>query len=276
LREDLARHLEALLAEPLPAIPLDGTLLAAARATFSRVPPANRVYSRIVPSGAAKSIQPWRPADALGSAGVRLFLRASGKPLTDGIPGFYTVEGFYKVLLPALGDVTKQVASESWVLGDRSEVAPDSADAQRLERDVIRLYESDYAKQWDAMLADLNLVPLRTPEQAAQDLFILGSPQSPMRDLLVSITRQLTLTQPPPAPKAEAAKSLGEAAAQQVAPNALARLKPILGTQSAGPPPEPPGQKIDDRYRALRDFVGTGPGAPIDQALKAIDGLHLR
>ena len=276
LREDLARHLEALLAEPLPAIPLDGTLLAAARATFSRVPPANRVYSRIVPSGAAKSVQPWRPADALGSAGVRLFLRASGKPLTDGIPGFYTVDGFYKVLLPALGDVTKQVASESWVLGDRSEVAPDSADAQRLERDVIRLYESDYAKQWDAMLADLNLVPLRTPEQAAQDLFILGSPQSPMRDLLVSITRQLTLTQPPPAPKAEAAKSLGEAAAQQVAPNALARLKPILGTQSAGPPPEPPGQKIDERYRALRDFVGTGPGAPIDQALKAIDGLHLQ
>ena len=157
-----------------------------------------------------------------------------------------------------------------------AEVAPDSADAQRLERDVIRLYESDYAKQWDAMLADLNLVPLRTPEQAAQDLFILGSPQSPMRDLLVSITRQLTLTQPPPAPKAEAAKSLGEAAAQQVAPDALARLKPILGTQSAGPPPEPPGQKIDDRYRALRDFVGTGPGAPIDQALKAIDGLHLQ
>jgi type VI secretion system protein ImpL len=126
------------------------------------------------------------------------------------------------------------------------------------------------------MLADLNLVPLRTPDQAAQDLFILGSPQSPMRDLLVSVARQLTLTQPPPAPPAEKAKALAEAAAQKVAPNALARLKPLLGTQSAGPPPEPPGKKIDDRYRVLRDFVGTGPGAPIDQALKAIDGLHQR
>ena len=94
--------------------------LAAARKTFSRVPLANRVYSRIASSGAAKAVQPWRPADALGAAGVRVFVRASGKPLTEGVPGFYTIDGFYKVLLPALGNVTKQVASESWVLGSAS------------------------------------------------------------------------------------------------------------------------------------------------------------
>ena len=87
---------------------------------------------------------------------------------------------------------------------------------------MIALYEADYAKHWDAMLADLNLVPLRTPEQAAQDLYILGSPQSPMRDLLASIARQLTLSQPPPAPsgggEAEAGKDVGKARSpQQVA-----------------------------------------------------------
>jgi type VI secretion system protein ImpL len=274
LREDLGRHLDTLLAEPLPSIPLDGALLAAARATFSRVPPANRVYSRIAPSAEANAIAPWRPADALGAAGIRVFVRASGKPLTDGIPGFYTVDGFYKVLLPALGDATRQVAGESWVLGSRSEIAPDSGAAQRLERDVIRLYDDDYAKHWDAMLGDLALVPLRTSDQAAQDLFILGSPQSPIRDLLVSIARQLTLTEPPPPTAAEKAKSLAESAAEKVAPKALERLGPLIGIQKGGPPPEPPGKRIDDRYKALRDFVGTGPGAPIDQALKAIDGLH--
>ena len=40
--------------------------------------------------------------------------------MTDGIPGFYTVDGFYKVLLPQLPDATRQVASESWVLGKQS------------------------------------------------------------------------------------------------------------------------------------------------------------
>jgi type VI secretion system protein ImpL len=275
VRDDLARHLDALLAEPLPAIPLDGALLASARATFSRVPLVSRVYSRIVSSGAAQSVPPWRPADALGAAGVRVFVRASGKPLTEGVPGFYTVDGFYKVLLPALGDVTKQVASESWVLGSRSQLAPNSVEAQRLERDVIATYEADYTKQWNAMLADLNVVPLRSAEQASQALYVLGSPQSPMRDLLVSIARQLTLSQPPIAPAAEAAaKSLTDAAAQQATSSAAARLKSVLGAQSAGSLAEPPGKKIDERYRQLREFAGTGPGAPIDQALKAIDALR--
>jgi len=274
VREDLTRHLNALFANRLPEIPLDGALLAAARTTFTRVPLARRVYSRIASSGAAQAVPPWRPADALGAAGVRVFMRASGKPLTDGIPGFYTIDGFYKVLLPALGDATKQVASESWVLGSRFELAPHSPEAQRLGEEVIELYEAEYIKRWDAMLKDLSLVPLRTLEQAAQDLYILGSPQSPIRELLVSIARQLTLSQPPPAPPTEAAKSAAEGIAKQLAPDAAARLKPLLGTPSTGPPPEPPGKKIDDRYRVLRDFVGTGPGAPIDQALKVIDGLH--
>jgi type VI secretion system protein ImpL len=273
-REELSRHLNALFGNRLPQIPLDGALLAAARTTFSRVPLASRVYTRIASSGAAQAIQQWRPADVLGPAGVRVFIRASGKPLADGVPGFYTIEGFHKVLLPALGDATKQIASESWVLGSRSEIAPNSAEANRLERDVIELYDKEYAKRWDAMLGDLNLVPLRTLEQAAQDLYILGSPQSPIRDLLVAIARQLTLSQPPPAPPSEAAKSTAEGLAKQLAPDAAGRLKPLLGMQSPGPPPEPPGKKIDDRYRALRDFVGTGPGAPIDQVLKVIDGLH--
>jgi type VI secretion system protein ImpL len=275
VRDHLTRHLDALLAEPLPQIPLDGALLESARKTFSRVPLANRIYSRIASSGAAQSVPPWRPADSLGAAGVRVFARASGRPLTDGVPGFYTVDGFYKVLLPALGNVTKQVTKESWVLGPGSEIAPDSAQAQRLERDVIALYEADYAKQWDAMLAELSLVPLRTPEQAEQDLYILGSPQSPIRDVLASIARQLTLSQPPPAPAGEAAaKSLGESALKKLAPDAAERLKSVVPAPGAGPAAEPPGKKIDDRYRALRDFVGNGPGAPIDQALKVIDALH--
>jgi type VI secretion system protein ImpL len=275
VRDGLTRHLDALLTEPLPQIPLDGALLESARKTFSRVPLSNRVYSRIASSGAAQSVPPWRPADALGAAGVRVFARASGKPLTEGVPGFYTVDGFYKVLLPALGNVTKQIAKESWVLGPGSEITPDSAQARRLERDVITLYEADYAKQWDAMLADLSLVPLRTPEQAEQDLYILGSPQSPIRDILASIARQLTLSQPPPAPPAEAAaKSLGENALKKLEPDAAERLKSVLPPQGTGPAAKPPGKRIDDQYRALRDFVGSSPGAPIDQALKAIDALH--
>ena len=49
---------------------------------------------------------------------------------------------------------------------------------------MVTLYARDYEQAWDAMLDDLNFVPLRSIPQAAQDLYMLGSPQSPMRDLL--------------------------------------------------------------------------------------------
>lgn len=271
-RDDLVKHLDALLTEPLPSISPDGELIEAARATFSRVSLARRVYSRIVPSSAAQSVAPWRPTDALGPAGTRVFVRASGKPLTEGVPGFYTVNGLYTVLLPALGNATKQVASESWVLGPRSELRPDSSEARRLEHDVIALYEDDYAKQWDAMLNDLNIVPLRSPQQAAQDLYVLASPQSPMRDLLSAIARQLTLSQPPAA--VAAAEAVAKAAVQQNAPNVPSQLRPLLAAQDAIKAPPPPGKEIDNKYRSLRDYVGKGPGAAIDQTLKALDALR--
>ena len=67
---------------------------------------------------------------------------------------------------------------------------------------------------------DLDIAPMRNLQQAVQDLYILASPQSPMRDLLAGITRQLTLTQPPPPPPGVAgavqgaAQAAGAAAAQ--------------------------------------------------------------
>ena len=278
-RDSLARHLDALLAGSLPEILLDGELVAQARATFSRVPLAQRVYSRIKPAAAAQRVAPWKPSDALGPAGVRVFLRASGKALSDGIPGFLTVEGFHKVLLPSLGGAAKGVASESWVLGKRAELDPNGPEMRSLERDVIALYSADYAEAWDKMLADLDVVPLRSMTQAAQDLYILSSPQSPMRDLLASASRQLNLSVPPP-PPAGVAGAAGTAAASATAAAATAagsagsRLQGLLGGATDQPIARPPGSQIDDRYRALRDLMGNGAGAPVDQVLKSLNDLQ--
>ncbi len=271
-RADLARHLDALFENPLPAIPLDGALVAAARATFSRVSLASRVYSRIR-SSAAQSVPPWRPSDALGPAGAPFFVRASGKPLSDGIPGFYTVKGLYRVLLPALPDAAKDVASESWVLGKSAELNPRSPEVAHLEGGVIALYEGRYAKRWDAMLGDLDLVPWRTPQEGVQDLYVLASPQSPMRALLASIARELTLTKPPASPPGKrAAKAAAESAAQQALPSAATRLQRLF--VSPAPGAAPPGKEIDARYRALRAYVGSGSGAAIDQLSQAMDALR--
>lgn len=280
LRDSMERHLAALLDLPLEKVPLDGALIEDARRTFSRVTLAERVYNTIKASQPARALPPWRPADAAGASGVRVFVRASGKPLTEGVVGFYTVDGFHKVLLPNLPAATIQVASESWVLGKDAQIDPASPQVLTLQRDVIALYTADYAKQWDALMADLDVEPMRNLQQAVQDLYILGSPQSPMRDLLAGITRQLTLTQPPPPPPGVAgavqgAAQAGTAAAAQAVTGTAARLQGVLG-QASGPPPEPPGKAIEDRYAALIAFVGKGPGAPIDNALKLLNDLQVQ
>jgi type VI secretion system protein ImpL len=273
LRESLGLHLNALLAAPLPRIELDGELVAKARETFGRAPVAQRVYSRIRPSEAALSLPPWKPSDALGAAGVRVFVRASGRPLSDGVPGFFTVEGFHTVLLPSVRRAAQAVASESWVLGQPMDLRPDGPRMQSLERDVIALYESDYAQAWDALLADLDVAPLRSLPQAAQDLFILGSPQSPMRELLVSVSRQLALSTPPAnrigdrdTPHAERARPVTD---QEARLQALFRLGPRSDAAVARP-----GHEIDDRYRALRETVNTDAGAQIDRVLKIVTSLQ--
>ena len=79
---------------------------------------------------------------------------------------------------------------------------------------MVKLYLDDYAKAWDDLLQDIEIVPLRSLPQAAQDLYILASPQSPMKELLTAIARQLTLSEPP---KSAAAKTAAEAAAKKAA-----------------------------------------------------------
>ncbi|HXT81673.1 MAG TPA: type VI secretion system membrane subunit TssM, partial [Acetobacteraceae bacterium] len=278
LRDSLERHLAALLEQPLPKVALDGALVEDARRTFSRVSLADRVYLSIKRSPQASALPPWRPSDAAGASGTRVFVRRSGAPLTEGVPGFYTVDGFYKVLLKELPTATTQVAGDSWVLGKKAEIDPASPAALSLQKDVVALYTADYAKQWDALLADLDVQPLTNLQNGVQTLYILSSPQSPMRDLLAGITRELTLTQPPPPPPgaagaAEKAAQAAATAAAGAANTAAARLQGLLG-QTAGAPPEPPGKAIEDRYAALIKFVGKGPGAPLDNVLKLLNDLQ--
>ncbi len=265
MRADLLRHLDALLAGPLPTVPLDGALVSQARSTFSRVSPAERVYSRIRPGAAASAVPPWSPGLALGGGSEgQLFTRISGRPLGDGIPGFYTAEGFRSVLLPALRSAARDVTDEAWVLGRQPGAAgPDNL--QALEAGVIALYAADYIRLWDAMLDDLALEPFRNHADAVQKLYVMASPQSPLRDLLVSIVHELA-----PAHEAAAGGNAGRAADPH-----NSRLSAVFAQGRPDDPAPLPGEQIDAHYRALIDFTGqTGQAEPITGIFRLLNQLQ--
>jgi type VI secretion system protein ImpL len=120
VRDALMAHLETTLARNFHRYPVDGALVDASRRIFSRLPLSERVFTRLQAAVASQNIAPWRPADALGAAGQRYFLRASGTALTEGVPGIYTVDGLYRGLLPVLGQTVRQGVAEYWVLGPRA------------------------------------------------------------------------------------------------------------------------------------------------------------
>jgi type VI secretion system protein ImpL len=237
-RASLGRHLAALLDGSLPAIALDGPLVTQARTTIGRVPLAQRAWSRLKPMATARNLPPWRPGDALGPAGVRVFLRLSGHGLEEGIPGLYTIKGLREAVLPGLPRAAQEAAGESWVLGEA--IDPNGPQRRTLEGDIIGLYAAEYAAAWDAMLKDLDLAPMRSLTQAAQDLYILASAHSPLRNLLA-------------------------AAGQELAP-------------AAALPADSPARErlaaLDERYKPLRLLFGTGGAAPIDQAMRPLGDLQ--
>jgi type VI secretion system protein ImpL len=270
LREALLHHLDALLMDPLPSVSLDGDLVEQARQVFGHVSFAQRAYSRIHLSALAQRLPPWRPSDALGAAGVGLFVRASGKTLSDGIAGFFTIDGFHAVLLPSLDLAAQSVISESWVLGQPVEFDPNGSQIHTLRHQIIDLYENDYAHAWDGMLSDLNVAPMPSLPRAAQDLYVITSPESPMRALLVSVARQLRLSLPSTTGQTSAAP-LQKAAAPQNGYGTAGQLPAVLSKlQKAEPVVSAPGHEIDERYAALLSFIGGGSGAPLDQALKSL------
>lgn len=82
------------------------------------------------------------------------------------------------------------LAEEQWVLGH----APaDQQNVASLAADVRRLYFQDYQRQWDALLADIDFVPITSVAQAADVLRVISGPSSPLKKLLVAVARETDL-----------------------------------------------------------------------------------
>lgn len=270
LRDALAGHLDALLAEDFIAYPVDGALVDQARRIFSRLPMAERIYTRL--RTAAANVAPWKPAELLGPAGQRWFARASNRPLAEAeVPGLFTVDGLHRALLPRLPAAILEAAGESWVLGPEA-AAGMASDPRQLEQAVLRLYAEDYARAWQAMLSDLVLPPFRNLPQASEALNLLGAPNSPIRDVLRGAARQLSPGTPPEPPGGAAGAAAGQAAAAAAQAVAPSRIAAAVGAAMQPSSAAPVAQVVEERFRPLREAAG----APLDGTLQIVNDLFVQ
>lgn len=278
-RSQLSQHLDALLAQGavVSPVPEDAALVAATRAQLSSVPLPQRVYNRMRQQGLGSDYPEFSVVRAAGNNAALVFTRASGRPLTKGVPGLFSYAGYHKGFQSEVGRVSAELAEEQgWVLGvaepARSASALPFAGAS-LADDVRRIYLNEYAATWEAFIADIRIVPLTSLSQSVQTARLLSAPDSPLPLLVKALSRETTLGE-------SAAKSVIEKAGQRAAgvikqssetiTKMIAPTKPV----AAGPPIE---SIVDDRFAGLRQLATAPEGgkAPIEDTVALIGEVHL-
>jgi type VI secretion system protein ImpL len=260
-RQALTAHLQALFAKQPPNARLDQRLIDDLRRQLQQLPVAQRVYDRVKRHKLPEGVSDFRISEAAGRDAALVFTRKSGKPLGDPLSGFFTAKGYRQAFLATSLSQAGTLAEEQWVLGrDQAE----QQNAVSLAADVRRLYFQDYLRQWDALLADIDFVPITSVAQAADVLRVISGPTSPLKKLLVAVARETDLQQEDKLLAAQGAKVDGSV------DQLKQHLGALLGQEQASNNSAPvvSDDPITAHFAELNALVNKGEGEPA-----AIDGL---
>ncbi|WP_096474367.1 type VI secretion system membrane subunit TssM [Burkholderia stabilis] len=278
-RSALRAHLAALFGNRVAVspYPMNERLVADVRERLRQVPFSQRLYRQLTRTlRPATSAFDFSVARAVGPDASLVFRRQSGKPLSEGVPGLYTRNGYRNVFAPRLtGEVESYGREEVWVLNLGLSEIPGPNDAAAWARDIRQLYLNDYLKIWDDYLADIKLQRTATLAQSIQVARALSSADSPLTRLMAALARDTALGDAPGGARNLAAR------AQDKVDEARSSLSQIFAGQAsdANPSAAAPAsaeQIVDSHFAGFRAFApGSGDQAQgFDAVLKSIDALY--
>ncbi|MBN9124935.1 MAG: type VI secretion protein [Nitrosospira sp. 56-18] len=279
-RKMLEAHLDNLLAHGQVAspIPVNLQLIANVRHLVIQTPIAQRIYNRLKLQHAGSDMPEFAIARAAGPSAALVFSRASGQPLTNGVPGLFSHDGYYKVFSVNAREVTRELSEEeSWVLGieekNRNRLLNPAGEARILD-DVRRLYLEDYAQIWSQFIDDIRLAPVENLQKSIQLARLLSAADSPLVSLMRAIVREVTLLDVDEEDKTVADKTSDKV---KIARDKLETLFGRTGTGTSATMGVRPESIVDDRFRDLRVMVrpaAPGQPAPIDAIPAQINELY--
>jgi type VI secretion system protein ImpL len=290
-RELLEEQIDLLLSQgPLrPSVPMDENLVKSVRAMLASFPLEQRIFSRIRRQKPGGDTPGFSIAKAAGPSAQLVFERASGKPLTEGVSGWFTYDGYHKRFQMAVAQVTPiLVKEEPWVLGlDRNltERLKDAAAVTAVTDRVRRIFLDSYVKEWDRFIADIRLVRATSVERNIEMARILSGAASPLGGLVKGIAREVTLLSVDNSALGKAGSSVAGAVGK--AADTLNSTRKGLEDLFGGDPQKSANvgleggrieSIVDDHFLGLRKLVeATGPNqpSPLDGSLKLFDEVYV-
>jgi type VI secretion system protein ImpL len=284
-RAALTRHLQAALAKGAPAAlaPMDQALVAQVREMLVAYPLEYRVFSRLKRAQVGADYPEFSVAAAGGPNSAQVFERASGQPLSRGIPGLFTRDAYFKAFKGAVAEVLKQLQQEqSWVLGVAQpggnaveQAAQLLAGSAEMELRVRRLYLQEYIKVWDQYLADVRLVRLSGLERSLAVARVLAAPDSPLAAYLRAVARETQLA----ALAAEQAGKPGLGKIGETTSKAKEQLSALIGQQAEPSAGNAAGQPleamVDEHFAAIHRMV-SGQPPPLDEVMKLFNEVFVQ
>jgi len=271
-------HLSQLLDAQIQASPYakDDALVDRAQAALNRAPLSQRVYGRLKRLLLKQTdIKPVSLVDLAGPQTELAFSRKSGKTVTDGVPGLFTSQGYWKAFNDNIDPVTDTLRKEDvWVLNSKT---PDLKNAD-LIKTIRQLYMQDFISAWDALLGDIQLANIGNLGQRISSARLLSGNPSPMRSLLVNVSKNVTLRDE----KSDAdSRSLLDKTEERLSQNANRTLETLFTTRPAnadGDVSAQPEQLVMAHFAPLLELAqsqGEGNKAiPFDSVLKQVDELY--
>ena len=299
--KQLAWHLQQLLETQIQSSPYaqDDMLVKREQALINQMPLSQRVYGRLKRLLQRDGSLPTVTLAALGGPQSELvFSRKSGKSVNDGVAGLYTPDGYWQHVDKQIAPVTQALYQDDrWVLGGTTQ----QENSQQTDLAVRQLYMQDYIRQWEQFLSDIQLNNSADLAQRINTARLLSGNHSPLRQLVINLSKVLTLTRPitddkaaqtaPPAsdnsatrtlqalfskPKASAAQNEANPAPEQVVGAHFASIIELAQPLQQGSKVLAVDDflhQIDDLYRyltAVQDAANSGMPPPSSDAISRV------
>ncbi|MCR9578061.1 type VI secretion system membrane subunit TssM [Vibrio sp. Vb2880] len=192
LRRRLLQHTQYLLGNDGQGFTYNTAAVTSAREVLTQMSLPERAYQRMKIQFSKSHVPSFRLTDVLGPKGLEQFERASGKPLSQGISGFYTYNGFHSIFQIQINRIVKSLMEENWVYGD--DLKAHEIDQDSAIQGVQSRYYQDYVNEWKTLIEDIQLKQAPSLELATEQARVLSGVERPIESLLRAIQKEVALS----------------------------------------------------------------------------------
>ncbi|MGV2287917.1 type VI secretion system membrane subunit TssM [Trinickia sp. YCB016] len=228
-------------------------LIQQARAFLDASNATERLYERAKAAMQKEAPDEFTLLRAVSPQAGTVFTRASGSPLSRGVPGLFTFDGYRNLFDKRLPEFVQAArADDAWVMGRQYlDGGPEKTTGKRsnelltndpLTEAIRKQYLTEYAQRWDAFLADIRTIKGTSLEFSLKVLRDFAAPDSPLTRLARAAVHETTLTRSVAAPDDKPANPLSEKTGTPQPPS-IRLIEPIER------------ELVDNRFAALREVV---------------------